>query len=205
MASAVSCCTYTLQAVLGSPSPKAGRSRVVLQDGQTFLHVNYYAAAGVSWRSVGLLLADSVRDARSTAGLATQPSNRTSSSLGGSRMESSNTSTSRRGRMLHAAPSPTTPAAGAASGVSMRPGRPQYNYVLAANNSSLAQHMQRLGAQDTPTPCMIYVDSNITFSKPPVPAAGIPVARPLVLVGLVGWNTSIDWHMQVGMLEAISG
>jgi hypothetical protein len=171
---------------------------VVLQDGQSFLHVNYYAAAGVSWQSVGLLLADSLRDARSTAattGLNAVPSNRSSNSISVSRTESSN-STSLRGRLLHAAPSTSTVAAGGAASGSPR-GRPQYNYLLAANDGNLAQHMQRLGAQDTSTPCLIYVDSNITFSKPPVPAAGIPVARPLVLVGLVGWNTSIDWHMQV--------
>lgn len=196
------CCTPELHKQVHDDNVMmTGLCGVVLQDGQSFLHVNYYAAAGVSWQSVGLLLADSLGDARSTAataGLNAAPSNRSSNSISGSRMESSN-STSLRGRLLYAAPSTSTVPAGAAAGNSVR-GRPQYNYVLAADNRNLAQHMQRLGAQDTPTPCLLYVDSNITFSKPPVPAAGIPVARPLVLVGLVGWNTSIDFHMQVGVL-----
>jgi hypothetical protein len=74
----------------------------------------------------------------------------------------------------------------------------QLNYVLAANNASLAWQIQRLGAEEGSTPCLIYVDGNVTLSKPvPVPDQGISVARPMALVGLAGWNTSVDWHMQV--------
>jgi hypothetical protein len=69
--------------------------------------------------------------------------------------------------------------------------------VLAADNATLAGQIQRLGAQEGPTPCLIYICANVTLSKPPVPERGIAVKRPLVLVGLSGWTTGIDWHMEV--------
>jgi hypothetical protein len=74
---------------------------------------------------------------------------------------------------------------------------PTYNYVLAANQESLVGHLQRLGAVASPTGCLIYLEDNVTLSTPLVPAAGIPMARPLAVVGLSRWVTSIDFYMQV--------
>jgi hypothetical protein len=177
---------------------------VCLQDGQSFLHVNYYSIGSVSWKSVGLLLASSLDDARSTAQLhELPPSSRTqtrsgfvslqgsNSRISSSTVDSANSSSRNpHRRMLLAAR-----AGKGAEGV--QESGPAYNYVLAANQESLVGHLQRLGAAAGPTGCLIYLESNVTLSKPPVPASGIPVARPMAIVGLSRWVTSIDWYMQV--------
>lgn len=187
---------------------------VCLQDGQSFLHVNYYSTGSVSWKSVGLLLATSLEDARRTSqsrqlppGFGNQTRSRFASLQGSNRrtsssaLDSANSSRNTRGRMLLAAPTPRAgagaePRAGAGA-EGLQEGGPRYNYVLAANRESLVGHIQRLGAVAGPTGCLIYLQDNVTLSKPPVPAAGIPVARPLAIVGLSRWVTSIDFYMQV--------
>jgi len=169
---------------------------LLLQDGESFLHINYHATELVTWQSVGLLLADSLEDARSTSVINRLASSKLSnqSQLG----SSSNRTGSgvRRGRRLSSAAS-TAAVPVSRTGIGTVPPAKQYNYVLAATQESLIAHMQQLGGLEGPTPCLIYICSNVTLSKPPVPASGIPVARPMFMVGLVRYNTSIDWYMQV--------
>jgi hypothetical protein len=69
--------------------------------------------------------------------------------------------------------------------------------VLAADQQSVVWQLERLGAVEGPVGCLIYLEGNLTLSKPPVPEGGIMMARPMFLVGLSHWNVSIDWHMQV--------
>lgn len=163
-----------------------------MQDKQTFLHVNYFANDHVSWQSVGLLLADSLEDARSTS--VTGSASSSSSSSKQTRTTSSS-STRGGGRLLRAAASTTQ--LGSQPRPQQQQRRPPYNYVLAADTDSIVPQLQRLGAVEGPTPCLIYLNSNVTLSKPPVPAAGITMARPLAIVGMAHRNVSIDWHMQV--------
>jgi hypothetical protein len=73
----------------------------------------------------------------------------------------------------------------------------KYNYVLAADQDSIVQHLQQLGPVEGPVPCLIYLNGNVTLNKPPVPAGGIAVARPIALVGLAGEKVGIDFRMQV--------
>lgn len=167
--------------------------------------MNYYADGSVSWKSVGLLLADSLEDARSTSQAeAIPPGNLTRNSLNSlssSSMDSTNSSSSSRGRMLKALPAATPASTGmSSSSGSQQAGKPRYNYVLAANQDTIVQHIWHMGAVGGPTACLIYLEANVTLSKPPVPTGGIPMARPMAIVGLSHWNTSIDWHMQVGLL-----
>lgn len=142
-----------------------------LQDGASFLHVNYHATARATWKSVGLLLAADLQAARSTS----TPRN---SSIG-----------------RH--PLAATGAAGSAADEqpAARPG-----YVLAATNNTIVPLMQQLGAVDGPATLLMYIDTNVTLSKPPVPAAGIVVNRPLVLVGLTVANVSVDLHMDINTI-----
>jgi hypothetical protein len=118
-------------------------------------------------------------------------------------VDSANSSSSRnlRGRMLLAAPA--VRAGAGAEG--LQGSGPTYNYVLAANQESLVGHLQRLGAVAGPTGCLVYLEQNVTLSKPPVPAAGIPMARPMAIVGLSRWVTSIDWYMQVWHFDWFRG
>lgn len=168
-----------------------------LQDGESFLHVNYYATELATWKSVGLLMADSLEDARSTSAISRSASSKLSnqSQLGSSSSNRTGTGV-RRGRRLSSAASTAAVPVGR-TGLDSVPPKKQYNYVLAATQESLIAHMQQLGGLEGPTPCLIYICSNVTLSKPPVPASGIPVARPMFIVGLVRYNTSIDWYMQV--------
>jgi hypothetical protein len=197
----------------------------------SFLHVHHFTNRLVMWRSVGLLLADSILEARSTtlprspgsqdapadsaAGTAADTAEGSTSSNTLSNTFSStfsstinsttgtgsgNSTAGGSGRKLLQQPA-TSPATQAplVSNSSSRISRAarQLNYVLAADNDTLAWQIQQLGAQDVHTPCLIYIDANVTLAKPPVPEQGIAVMRPLVLVGLMGWTTSIDWHMEV--------
>jgi hypothetical protein len=75
------------------------------------------------------------------------------------------------------------------------------NYVLAADNSSVVPQMVVRCGVSTPDALLLYLTSNVTLSKPPVPAAGIDVLRPLVLVGLAGSKVSLDFAMQVNQVS----
>lgn len=141
------------------------------------------------WKSVGLLLADSLEDARSTS--AFESSDASSS-------KRASTSSSPRGRLLRAAAPVALPVpAPAAAPSSKQVQAPKYNYVLGADQDSIVQHLQQLGSAEGPVPGLIYLNGNVTLSKPPVPAGGIAVARPMVIVGLAGEAVGIDFHMQV--------
>jgi hypothetical protein len=148
--------------------------------------VNYYASSLASWQSVGLLLATSLEDARSTSVPAATVSNGSAKSL--------TSGSSNRGALPGGRDS-TQQGRHLQAGAAQR--KQPYNYVLAATNATLAGHLLQQGSVDGPTPCIIYLDSNATLSKPPVPAEGIPMARPMAVVGLASKNTSIDFYMQV--------
>jgi hypothetical protein len=134
-----------------------------LQDGATFLHVNYFWTPHASWQSVGLLLASSLQDARatsSTAGL------------------TSSTNSSNSSSAVFAGPPP------------------KYGYVLSADNATFVPLMQQLGGVDMAAQSLLYVNGNVTLSKPPVPQAGMLLQRPMALVGLSFTLTGVDLAMQ---------
>lgn len=152
-----------------------------LQDGRSFLHVNYYATARASWQSVGLLLASSLAEARATSKLQNS-SLAAAEAAAAAALDAAVSSVPQEQLALQLQPS-------------------DYNYVLAALNATLVHHMQELGVVASSVACLIYVDSNVTLSKPvPVPPVGVLVARPLTLVGLVTANTSVDFHMAVNSI-----
>jgi hypothetical protein len=133
-----------------------------LQDGSTFLHVNYFWTSRASWQSVGLLLATSLQDARSTSSVAALTSNSSSSN----------------GSAAFAGPPP------------------KYGYVLSANNATFVPLMEQLGSVDTAAQALLYVDANVTLSKPPVPQSGMLLERPMAVVGLSSCLTGLDLAMQ---------
>lgn len=157
----------------------------ILQDQSTFLHINYFANSRASWQSVGLLLATDLQDARSTSSPVAFVSSFTSNNRGLLQDYS---------RSLAAAAA----AGNVAVGGKLPP--PKYGYVLAATNDTLVQLMTQIGAVAGPVGAVIYIDTNITLSKPPFPDEGILVARPLYVVGLVLANTSLDLHMKVNQI-----
>jgi hypothetical protein len=136
-----------------------------LQDGSTFLHVNYFWTPQASWQSVGLLLASSLQDARSTSSVAALTSN-------------SSTLSSSNGSGVYAGPPP------------------KYGYVLSANNATFVPLMEQLGSVATAAQALLYAAANITLSKPPVPQTGIPLERPMAVVGLSSALTGLDLAMQ---------
>jgi hypothetical protein len=133
-----------------------------LQDGSTFLHVNYFWTPQASWQSVGLLLASSLQDARSTSSVAALTSKNIISNGSG----------------VYAGPPP------------------KYGYVLSANNATFVPLMQQLGSVATAAQALLYVDTNVTLSKPPVPQSGILLDRPMAIVGLSEALTGLDLAMQ---------
>jgi hypothetical protein len=161
---------------LMSPPLLHTHHRLPPQDHASFLHVNSWFNAHTTWQSVGLLVADSLEDALATS---------IPPAAGGSKAAA--------GRRLAGT------AAQAADAAGMR------NYVLAVDNSSAVPQMVARCGIATPVPVLLYVTSNLTLSKPPVPAAGIDVLRPLVLVGLAGSKVSLDFAMQVNQVSALVG
>eukprot|EP00882_Tetradesmus_deserticola_P014601 GHRQ01015531.1.p1 GENE.GHRQ01015531.1~~GHRQ01015531.1.p1 ORF type:complete len:606 (+),score=147.84 GHRQ01015531.1:170-1987(+) len=77
---------------------------------------------------------------------------------------------------------------------------PKYGYVLSASNATFVPLMQQLGGEDTAAQALMYVDGNVTLSKPPVPEAGMLLQRPLAAVGLSSALTSLDLAMQVNTI-----
>jgi hypothetical protein len=138
---------------------------LLLQDSASFLHVNYYWTPQASWKSVGLLLASTLQDARSTNSAAALTS-------------STNSSNSSSATSALAGPPP------------------KYGYILSASNATFVPLFQQLGGVDTPVQSLLYVDGNVTLSKPPVPQVGMLLQRPMAVVGLSSTLTGLDLAMQ---------
>lgn len=68
------------------------------------------------------------------------------------------------------------------------------HYVLGVTNSSFVPVFTVVGDVTTPVPVLVYVSSNITLGKPPVPSEGMDLNRPLLLAGLSSTPTSLDWR-----------
>jgi hypothetical protein len=74
------------------------------------------------------------------------------------------------------------------------------NFVLAADQATLVPLLQAAGATSTSVPLLVYVASNISLGRPQEIALGLPINRPLFLVGRVTVPTSVDFGMQVNQL-----
>ena len=74
------------------------------------------------------------------------------------------------------------------------------NYVVACDNATFTPFLMHTGKNATAVPLLVYIVSNVTLGKPPVPEDGILISRPLYLVGLSSSNTSLDLHMAVNQL-----
>jgi hypothetical protein len=72
----------------------------------------------------------------------------------------------------------------------------KYGYVLSANNATFVPLMEQLGSVATAAQALLYADANIKLSKPPVPQTGIPLERPMAVVGLSSALTGLDLAMQ---------
>jgi hypothetical protein len=155
--------------------------------------VNYYSNNRTSWKSVGLLVATDVDDARASSNLLSSSNHLSIDSVNDAAQPSAELAGSA------SALATATSAALAAVPPSLLAPALKYNYVLAASNSNCVLHLQRLGSVVGPAAALLYLDDNITLSKPPVPEAGVLVARPLAMVGLSYVNTSMDLHMTVNI------
>lgn len=78
---------------------------------------------------------------------------------------------------------------------------PGHNFMLAVDSTTLLSVMQFGAAVRTPTPFLMYLSSNISFSSALLKVQVLPVNRPLLLVGLSTDNTSIDFGMEVNTLQ----
>jgi hypothetical protein len=77
------------------------------------------------------------------------------------------------------------------------------NYVLAADAATIAPQLERRLPAVTPRPLLLYVTSNVTLGKPPLPAAGVRVLRPLVMVGRATAATSVDFRLDVNQVRVL--
>ncbi|GBF95015.1 hypothetical protein Rsub_07516 [Raphidocelis subcapitata] len=160
----------------------AANATVVYTDGSSFLHVNSWFDAHTTWQSVGLLVAGSLDEALATS--APPAAAAAKQDGGGSRRR-----LAAPGAVDSAAAADAADAAAAAAAAGK-------NYVIAADNATIVRQMEGRCGLETPAPLLVYLTSNITMSKPPVPKSGIDIARPLAMVGLASLPTSIDWAMQ---------
>lgn len=131
----------------GSPAPPSP------QDGSSFLHVNSWFNQHTAWQSVGLLVADSLQDALDTS---MPPPTQQQQQLSAPVVQGAAARKPGRGHARRAL-------LAAGSGV---------NYVLAADNGTITPQMMARGGVGTPAPLLIYITSNVTISKPPVPQVG---------------------------------
>jgi hypothetical protein len=74
------------------------------------------------------------------------------------------------------------------------------NFVLAADQSTLVPVLQAAGSTSTSVPLLVYVATNVSLGRPQDIAAGLPINRPVYLVGRVTMPTSVDFGMQVNQL-----
>ena len=154
----------------------------LLQDGTSFLHVSWWQnpTNTTTWLSVGLLVADSLEQARATNNITvgSMPT-RAVGSLPGS-------SKGIPRRLLQQD-----------KGLDPNPAS-SLNYVLGADNATTVPLLKSFGSISTTTPLLVYVTANITVSSATgVSARGIAINRFLHWVGLSSRNTSVDWHMEV--------
>ncbi|KAI8470186.1 MAG: hypothetical protein J3K34DRAFT_521543 [Monoraphidium minutum] len=94
---------------------------------------------------------------------------------------------------------PPPPAGGA-------PPPPPPGALLGVTNATLVPLLLAHARADTAAPLLVYLASNVSLgSHPRLPARGVPVRRPLVIVGLQSLVTSIDLEMQVNQLNEAAG
>jgi hypothetical protein len=76
------------------------------------------------------------------------------------------------------------------------------NAVLAATNATLVPALTLHAGALSRAPLLVYVASNVSLGlAPPLPASGVVVRRPLVIVGLQSLVTSVDLGMVVNQLN----
>lgn len=76
------------------------------------------------------------------------------------------------------------------------------NCLVAVTNATLVPSLVLYSGVTTQQPLLVYVSSNVSLgANPPLPASGVPVRRPLILVGLQSLITSIDLEMVVNQLN----
>jgi hypothetical protein len=151
----------------------------VLQDNATFLHVPWWTSGGADptiWESTSLLVADSLEQLRATAPLVTDVD------------------------LAEEAPADSL----AAAGVSSSNTSSKVNYVLSCDNHTFVPYLTYAARKAVPVPVLVFVTSNVTLKKPPVPEEGIMINRPLYLIGLSSTPTSLDFHMVVNQLVMLS-
>ncbi|KAF6251118.1 hypothetical protein COO60DRAFT_1645405, partial [Scenedesmus sp. NREL 46B-D3] len=90
----------------------------------------------------------------------------------------------------------TTPA-GASADLALNKPAAGRNFVLAADQTTLVPVLQAAGSTSTAVPLLVYVAINISLGLSQDIAAGLPINRPVYLVGRVTMPTSIDFGMQV--------
>ena len=133
-----------------------------------------------TWLSVGLLVADSLEQARDTSNVSvgSVPTRAVGSSPGSSKGIP---------RLLLQQDKGSDPDPASS-----------LNYVLGADNATVVPLLKSFGSISTTTPLLVYVTGNVTVSSATgVSAHGIAVNRFLHWVGLSSRNTSVDWHMEV--------
>jgi hypothetical protein len=178
---------------------------MAVQDGTSFLHVPWWQnpSATTTWLSVGLLVADSLEQARATsnstlaagAAAAQEPQPAPFGQPTSTSTSTSNSSSSAQPgprRLLWEPPSTGVEAAAAAAGSQF------VNYVLSADNATLVPLLKGFGGISTSAPLLVYVSGNVTVSSATgVTPQGVAMNRFLHWVGLSSRNTSVDWNMEV--------
>jgi hypothetical protein len=98
-------------------------------------------------------------------------------------------------------------AAAAASSASQAVHLPRIaNALPAMTNSSLVPALLAHAGIPTAAPLLVYLAANTSLgAAPPLPAGGVRVARPLLLVGLASLPTSLDLQMVVNQLNETGG
>jgi hypothetical protein len=77
------------------------------------------------------------------------------------------------------------------------------NYVLAADNATIVPQLETRCPIATPRTLLVYLSTNVTLGKPPVPKDGIDVLRPLVLAGRATAKTSIDFRRDPNQVKRV--
>jgi hypothetical protein len=154
---------------------------MAVQDGTSFLHVPWWQnpSATTTWLSVGLLVADSLEQARATsnsmAGLTATKA--VGAWNGTNKGNPRRILGSKSGKYTHGS---------------------SLNYVLSADNATLVPLLKGFGGISTSAPLLVYVSGNATVSSATgVSPQGIAINRFLHWVGLSSRNTSVDWNMEV--------
>ncbi len=142
----------------------------VYTDRASFVHVNSWFNEHTTWQSVGLLVADGLDDALATTA--------STALFGGARRRLLQLP-GRPGAPHNATAAISKAVAGtmvAAAAAGRGEGGPR-NYVLAVDPSTVVPQMIARCGVPTLAPLLIYVTTNLTLTKPPVPKVRLDVSR----------------------------